>query len=314
MAAIIFGTVLVDFKPFSKYYINIMLILSIISLLVTYVAKPFVFSHNLIAQVEESNFVITNSVNNKFLNLGLGFAMLIEDYDRNFGIFTEPNFYQFYLIIAIILLLFTSDKMKLKEWVKIAILALTVYSTQSTTGIFMLIGVGVVIILNCILANKKNRKKLLLTTGTSVIVAILILSMPPVQNKISSAYRKVTTENDSSKSRFGSIEYTLKEFMTSPIIGNEISEILWYENDLTNTTLTIGAIYGIIPCLCLIYYNWKFAKQFKQKNLITICILFLTMLAYNSHFFLGVQSFWMILLLGFSNIGEEVVNEDTLDS
>ena len=313
IATIILQTLLVDFKCFKKYYINIMLVLAVASLLVTYVAKPFVFSHNLVSQLEESNLVVENSVNNKFLNLGLGFALLIENYNRNFGIFTEPNFYQFYLIMAIALVLLSKDKKKVSDWIKTIILVLTACTTQSTTGIIMLIGVGLVTLLSYILENRKNVKKVVLILATGIITTMILVAIPAIRENLVLAYEKITTTNDSSQSRFGSIRYTVDKFIKSPIIGNEISEILWYEDDLTNTTFTIAAIYGVVPFLYLIYCNWKLAKQFEKGKIITVCILGLTMLAYNSHMFLGVQSFWMILLLGFSNL-EEVTYENTLDS
>ena len=123
----------------------------------------------------------------------------------------------------------------------------------------------------------------------------------------------MTTKNDSSLSRFGSIEYTINNFVKSPIIGNKISDILLYENHLTNTTITIGAIYGIVPFICVIYFTLKFVMNFHVKKPIKFLILFVIILAYNSHVFIGVQSFWMLILLGFSDVKEKNY-ENTLDS
>lgn len=300
---IIISTMLIlitDFNQFKKYYINILLFLAIFSLLTTYVVKPLIFANNLENEILNSKFIVTNSVGYKFLNLFFGFALFDKEYDRNYGIFTEPSYYQFYLIMAIIMILFSKDK-KIKDWIKIVILMITVYTTKSAAGLIVLAFIIFTYILNYFINNKIERKKLFFLVSTFLIIVIILFAIPNVRDSISFIYNKLTTKNDSSLSRFGSIEYTINNFVKSPIIGNKISDILLYENHLTNTTITIGAIYGIVPFICVIYFTLKFVTKFKLKKPIKFLILFIIILAYNSHVFIGVQSFWMLILLGFSD-------------
>ena len=300
---IIISTMLIlitDFNQFKKYYINILLFLAIFSLLTTYVVKPLIFANNLENEILNSKFIVTNSVGYKFLNLFFGFALFDKEYDRNYGIFTEPSYYQFYLIMAIIMILFSKDK-KIKDWIKIVILMITVYTTKSAAGLIVLAFIIFTYILNYFINNKIERKKLFFLVSTFLIIVIILFAIPNVRDSISFIYNKLTTKNDSSLSRFGSIEYTINNFVKSPIIGNKISDILLYENHLTNTTITIGAIYGIVPFICVIYFTLKFVMNFNVKKPIKFLILFIIILAYNSHVFIGVQSFWMLILLGFSD-------------
>ncbi len=299
----------VDSKKIQKYYINIMFVIAIFSLITTYLIKPLIFIFRLENLIKDTCFIITNSSNYYFLNLGLGFALFDRSYDRNYGIFTEPSFFQFYLIISIVMLIFLKNKRKI-DWGKIVIFMLTVYTTKSAVGVIVLALVVATYVFKYIIDNRKDYKKICKILVCISIALVILLCIPNIRKNINFIYEKITIKNESSISRFGSIEYTVKNFISSPIIGNKISDILKYENDLTNTIFTIGAVYGIIPFLCVIYFTAKLSLKFKEKKIIAFCIFIIFMLASNSHLFIGIHSFWMILLLSYG----EVKNESTLDS
>ena len=299
----------VDFKKIQKYYINIMFVISIFSLITTYLIKPIIFKFGLENAIKNTCFVVTNPSNYYFLNLGLGFALLNKSYDRNYGIFNEPSFFQFYLIISIVMIAFLENKRNI-DWIKIIIFIFTLYTTKSAVGIIVLAFVIATYLLKYVIENKKDYKTIFKMLICIIIICSILLCIPKIRNNINIIYEKITTKNESSMSRFGSIEYTIRNFINSPIIGNKISDILQYEHDLTNTIFTIGAVYGIIPFLCVLYFTAKLALKFKEKKFISFCIFIIFMLASNSHLFIGIHSFWMIILLSFG----EVKNENTLDS
>lgn len=300
---------IMDRNRLIQCYIKILIFLSIFSILTTYIVKPIIFRLNLESQILNTNLIVKNSVNYNFLNLFFGFALFSKTYDRNYGIFTEPSFFQFYLIIAIIMVLFSKDKRKI-NWIKIGILAITVYTTKAAGGFVALALIVATYLLKYIIENRNNYKKICkMLIGISIII-IVLLHIPNINKSINFVYGKLTSQNASSISRFGSIEYTITKFLDSPIIGNKITDILHYENNLTNTIFSIGAIYGIIPFICVIYFMVKFTMKFKQNKIISFCIFIIIILSSNTHFFVGVQSFWMLILLG---LGEDK-NEDTLDS
>lgn len=298
----------IDYKKIQKYYINIIFILACFSLITTYIIKPLIFSLEIDNSMRSTNFIIKNSVGYEFLNLGLGFAVFNENYDRNYGVFTEPSFFQFYLIIAIIFLLF--EKNKRVDWLRILIYIITVYTTKSAAGYIAVACILGIYITKYFIENRKEYKKILKMLMVIMLLFILLLINPNIRRSIDFVYTKITVSNESSISRFGSVEFAVKKFINSPIIGNKIADILLYENDLTNTIFTIGAIYGVIPLLSVIYFILKFSNKFKQNNIITMGIFITIMLSSNSHLFIGIQSFWVLMLLGF---GEDK-NENTLDS
>ena len=298
---------IIDFKYLKKLYINLFLILAIISLLVTYVIKPILIDLNIESQLQNSGLVIINSAGYNFLNLGLGFAMFQEDYFRNYGIFTEPNFYQFYLIIAVIMLLFLKeDKMKKADYIKLSLIIITIISTFSTAAIITLLIIIIVKLLQLVVQYKKDKKKLLVIIVTCLVVCISLASIESVRDYIMQAYKKLTTSNDSSVSRFGSLDFTIDKTLQSPIFGNRISDILYYENLLTNTTFSMSAVYGIIPLIYSVYLTYRFARTNKKNSiLLTLAVSAIIILAYNSHLYIGVQSFWMILLSTVSLLKKE---------
>lgn len=302
-----------DFNQLKNYYINILLFLAIFSLLTTYVVKPLIFTCNLENEIMNSKLIVTNSVGYKFLNLFFGFALFNQEYDRNYGIFTEPSYYQFYLIIAIIMILFSKEK-KVKDWIKIAILSYTIYTTKSAAG-FVVFSITIcTYIINYFIINRRERKKLYFLVISFLVLIIVLMAITDVKDTMLFIYNKFTTKNDSSLSRFGSITYTINNFSKSPIIGNKISDILSYENHLTNTTIAIGAIYGVIPFICVIYFSWKFAKRFDLIKVIQFLIMCIIIMSYNSHVFIGVQSFWLIILLGVSKKNEDDCENNKLMS
>lgn len=308
---------IIEFNNFTNKYIKFMVILSVYSLIATYVIKPIIFANDWQDLIYKSKFIITNSANNNFFNLGLAFVFFDNNYTRNFGVFNEPSFYQFYLIIAIIFLLF-DDKQKNKKtynWLKISILTITVISTQSTAGYVVLLLLIIIYLLKIwLLSKKENKKKISIIVSCIIILLTIILLITGSLATIKSVIKKLFTSNPSSISRYGSVKFTLKKFCASPLWGNKLKGILEYKYMLTNTTLTLAAIYGFIPMLYSIYFVIEIVKKFELKQKIVIIgIILVMLLGMNSHLYIGVSSFWILILSGMMK-KEEGVNEYTLDS
>lgn len=307
---------LIKFKYFKKWYINIFFILSIYSIFTTYIAKTILIQFNIQEQLENIGIIVTNSSGYKFLNLGLGFALFQKDYIRNYGIFTEPSIYQFYLTIATVMILFFKDKRDRKDWIKLFIFIITMISTFSAATMVILACLFMLYIIKLLYNNRKNIKYVIIISSICVLSIIMLFSIKSTRNFISTTYKKITTINESSVSRYGSICFTIEKTIKSPIVGNRIAEITTYEGNITNTTFAISAIYGIITWSYSLYFTYKLASNNNKNNKIfSIAIMVIIMLSYNSHFYLGVQSFWLILLSPSNLFKEgEIKYEDTLDS
>lgn len=302
---------IIKFQTFKKIYINIFFVLAIFSIVTTYVFKPILIESNVQEQMEKVGLIVNNSSEYKFLNLGLGFALFQKNYIRNYGIFTEPNFYQFYIIIAMIMILFcNTEKLRRIEYVKLAVFIATLISTFSSAAFIGLVLIAITKLIDIIIRNKDDKRKVMLILVCILILCIVLANLECVRKIIYETYKKITTINESSESRFGSLKFTVEKIIESPLIGNDIAYIMGYKNFLTNTTFSFAAIYGIIQLLYITYFSYKFveANEIKQGWLkfIALCIV---VVSYNSHAYIGVQSFWMILLVTFNLIREEKRNE-----
>lgn len=307
---------LIDFEKFKEHYINIMFVLAIASLLVTYIAKPILIEMNIQEELEKYNLIVTNPCEYKFLNLGLGFAMFQKDYIRNYGIFSEPSYYQFYLTVAIVIILFLKEKKKKWDWIKLSVFIVTMFTTFSAAAIVVLAILAILYLTKLVYDNRKDKRKVIMILVICLVAIMALLAIKSVRNYIVMSYNKITTVNESSTSRYGSLRFTIEKTIKSPIIGNKLSEITTYKDSITNTTFAISAIYGIIPLFYSLYFTFKFASSNKKNSTkLSLVITAIIVLSYNSHFYIGIQSFWMILLSAnkLCKIGE-TNNENSLDS
>ena len=121
-----------EYKEFIKAFINIMIFISMYSLITTYLFKPLIIHTGI-------NFpTIINSVNNVFYNFIFSFALTAESYIRNFGFFREPGVYQVFIILALIFLTFVKN-IKIKSRKKIIytlIFTVTILSTFQLLELF----------------------------------------------------------------------------------------------------------------------------------------------------------------------------------
>lgn len=116
---------------YCNIYISIITTISIISLINYSVTFNFPNSVNFLAQhiqIGDTTFIVSPFYT-------WGFDSYI--YPRNAGPFWEPGAFQGFILIALIMLLYYKNMIKLYKW-KILILVLTLITTQSTTGYIIL--------------------------------------------------------------------------------------------------------------------------------------------------------------------------------
>ena len=235
-----------EYKEFIKAFINIMIFISMYSLITTYLFKPLIIHTGI-------NFpTIINSVNNVFYNFIFSFALTAESYIRNFGFFREPGVYQVFIILALIFLTFVKN-IKIKSRKKIIytlIFTVTILSTFSTTGIILLALFFTTYIVKLIRDGKMNRKVFIIIT-TITIICILILTLlyniiPSFRETLRFSIEKIFTPNESLSARQESIIVPLKLYLNSPIFGQKYIDVVEAIDHNTNTTINMFAIYGLL--------------------------------------------------------------------
>lgn len=155
-----------DKENFFNRFLNILLFISIISLIGWSISK-----------IDEYMLI-------KLLGKGYSFLGVRDNYfgriffvyqlgsSRNLGIFYEPGVYQILLTCSIYYILFYKDRLCIKNkkaTMSLIIFTITLLTTQSTTGY-----VGFIIIVAMYILNKSNNKEEIKLKKTFMIVAIII--------------------------------------------------------------------------------------------------------------------------------------------
>lgn len=284
-----------EYKEFIKVFINIMIFISMYSLITTYLFKPLIIHTGI-------NFpTIINSVNNVFYNFIFSFALTAESYIRNFGFFREPGVYQVFIILALIFLTFVKN-IKIKSRKKIIytlIFTVTILSTFSTTGIILLALFFTTYIVKLIRDGKMNRKVFIIIT-TITIICILILTLlyniiPSFRETLRFSIEKIFTPNESLSARQESIIVPLKLYLNSPIFGQKYIDVVEAIDHNTNTTINMFAIYGLLTGVIHIMLIYLLIKKMKQPKSVSALIFIIFIVAINTQFLIGNSVLWIVM-------------------
>lgn len=299
---------LIDFKKFKNIFIVIMMILCITSIINLHLMTPLLKSNALYLEFFESKFFVKNSMDVPFINFLTSFVVWLPNYNRNFSIFTEPSFFQFYILMATMFLMYSNYKFIYKI-IGIAIFGITMLTTVSTSGliIFTLLLISFVI---SYLKQIKSKKKTQIFVIALICTLFIVLKSNYFNVILDGIIYKLFVPNQSIDARTSSIKLAFDSFILHPIFGNNITRYL-STMDITNTLPSIYAIYGLNVGLIITYIFIKFANNLGKNIFDKIIILLALLLSTTSHIFLGVSSFWLIL---FSiSLGKDDSGENTLD-
>ena len=284
-----------EYKEFIKAFINIMIFISMYSLITTYLFKPLIIHTGI-------NFpTIINSVNNVFYNFIFSFALTAESYIRNFGFFREPGVYQVFIILALIFLTFVKN-IKIKSRKKIIytlIFTVTILSTFSTTGIILLALFFTTYIVKLIRDGTMDRKVFIIIT-TITIICILILTLlyniiPSFRETLRFSIEKIFTPNESLSARQESIIVPLKLYLNSPIFGQKYIDVVEAIDHNTNTTINMFAIYGLLTGVIHIMLIYLLIKKMKQPKSVSALIFIIFIVAINTQFLIGNSVLWIVM-------------------
>lgn len=294
-------------KSILKWFILIIAFLSLYSLLATYMIYPYLIKEVGLNNLSNNPLYFKNIEGIPFLNLFCSFPVVLPGYVRNFGIFTEPGFYQYYLILTIIILISTNIFSKKLKILLNIIVIITMISTFSAAGyICMIVFLLPVLIYKMITMSEsvlKNKKKLLLIILLSLLVIFLIIYLLKDSNNVISQMldmiiKKITSKNASSTTRLYSLKYTFQKVLEHPIFGNNFSSIIDSNVVITNTNISYTAIYGLISGILLVIMQYRLSSKISNTPIIVTMIFITLLLSANNHLFIGIHSFWLMLLMG----------------
>lgn len=199
-------------KKFFVYYSNIMFIISIISLLCFFV---LIFIPELIQSLGVTEYRVewsSSIIYSPFYTWGWW-----EFWTRNASMWTEPGFFQMFIVFAILMIVSHSKNIK-RPNLKLFILVITLLTTQSTIGylILMIIIFTYKDYFKNTVSNFRNREdsKLMMLIISITIIAIFvsILSSGIIQDKI-------FTENGSMMLRTNDFFKSIQIINENPLFG-----------------------------------------------------------------------------------------------
>lgn len=286
----------VDKTIFANNYIKIVLYLCISSLICQYIIMPFLVKTKIYYLLDNTKLYIQNSHGTPFLNFLVSFTIYSPDYIRNFSIFSEPSYFQFYLLFAFIILYFTNI-IKNKN-PKMIIILITMLSTFSASVFASFIFIGVIIFMDIYKIRYTILEQIKLCyLFVSSIFVLLYFKGGTFGYYIKYAISKFFTPNASLNARLNSFITMIRISFEKPLFGDVSNVVL--KNNIINTFPSLMAIYGIIPLLFLCYYFIKLVMSITNKNIFKfICVFIALFISCNMHIFIYVLSFWVIIFFG----------------
>lgn len=237
-----------------------------------------------------------------YISRGLFLYTLREiDRMRNVGIFTEPGIYQMVLNLGIFIILFMNQYVNCKNRkFKLALLIITLCTTQSTTGF---IGLSLMIIFYML--TKSKEKKIYSKQKIMLYICVLILLLLAdfqvrgeesilqiaIIDKLFSKGTISLVDNASSAARVGTILLTLLSIVKHPFgIGyTNLGVLLNTEKTgfVAAEILSFAAVWGIIPWIFVLWWIFSPLKRNMRKSEMILYILLYinTMLAQSNMFY-----------------------------
>ena len=215
---------------------------------------------------------------------------------RNYGPFSEPGKFQFYIILAFIFEVFFIDRKK--KYIRPFVYFITCLSTFSTTGIFLIF-----ILLFMHLWKCKNDKRMWFTLLSLFAATCLLLFVSNIDFSLlfDNAISKFTNGGDSFNSRYGSLIGNFYSFLEKPLFGwgydgflNNGAYFLNYTIDNTNTILSIFAIYGLSAGSIFLLLIFKFVGTLKINFMEKIIVFLVVFISTSNEYFVDSAILYLL--------------------
>ena len=289
----IFLSYFLDIRTAARYYVTILSVLSVYSVLCTYVLR--ILPDRGILSVP----VFVNSKGFSFYNFGL--AQVSIDYvsKRNFGIFREPGVYQFFLLLGLYLNNYRADWEKNRQlWTINLCLAFSMLTTFATGGV---IEMGLLAIF--LFFDKKwyrQRKARLAAYGLILLdiagAAWILLTKNSLYVEFMGMITKFGSE-ESGASRFDAIFTDLQIFLKHPLLGDTVKNVLHVVENNTTTTMVSYAMLGILGG-SLHVAGWAALSWDRERGVISnLFLLLILFMSFNTQNLSWNLIFWLFPML-----------------
>lgn len=292
-------------KLFFSSYVSAMTAVAIASLIITYIFPIF--------SLERFLPIVTNRMGIQFYFGILSFK--IKAYGsfelRNYGLFSEPAVYCFYLFIGV-LFSFNKDELELKDIAKIAIMSLTMITTFSPVGFAsaLVVYIGLVVY---VFMKKRNGATKLSVLMMGIVSVLIFLFNSSLRRGFVLMKQKATLSTGTGAGRMMSIIGNLLQGLKTPIFGGGLASIVEQSNKIGFNTSTTGASFlgfGLFFMVFVIYLQIKSVYSVipPKKLFLFICMAALFFFQINNHGLIQSDWFWIVTLIGVG--GFEICESD----
>ena len=288
----VFLTYFISFRELAKYYILILTVLGVYSIVAMWILRPLLIDTGMIAMP-----VFYNQMDVMFHNFFLSFVSDSYVKTRNFGIFREPGVYQYFIILALFLnnyaVKWNSNRI---YWVCNFALAATMLTTLATGGVAELGLLAVIVFFDKKLY--KDKRAWIIIGVCALVLCVLVAYIIMDQGNLywelySMVLGKFMPGEDSAFGRLDAIFTDLRFFLQNPLVGEELATVLHSVTDNTTSTLILYAGFGILGgtlnVLAWFALIWDKERKF-WVNLLLVPVMFLS---FNTQNLIADVFFWL---------------------
>ena len=282
-------------KLFFSSCASVITIVAIASLVITYVFPIF--------SLERFLPVVTNRLGVQFYFGLLSFK--IKSYGsfslRNFGLFSEPAVFCFYLFIGALFIM-SKEEWSFKDIICMAILALTMITTFSPIGLISSVMIYVILMFR-VFSKKKNGSEKFWVLIIAALGIALFFYNADFNKGLDFVLSKSSLSSGSGEGRFNSIIFNLLQGLKAPLFGGGLIAITEQAEVLGFNTSTTGASllgFGLPFMAFLIYLQIKSICSVlpPRRILLAVIMIVLFFLQINNHGLIQSDWFWIMSLLG----------------
>lgn len=288
----VFLTYFVSLREVAKYYVIILTVLGVYSILAMWVVRPLLIDTGILTVT-----MFTNQMDFPFYNLGLSFVSEWYVKTRNFGIFREPGVYQYFIILALFLNNYTVEWKSGKIfWICNFALAATMLTTLATGGVAELALLALVVFIDKKLY--KDKRAWLVIAVCAVILCALVAYIVMDQGNLywelySMVLGKFQPGEDSAMGRLDAIFADLNIFLHSPLVGENLSDVLYAATDNTTSTLILYAGFGILAGTLNVIAWLALIWQKERKLWVNLALIPVLFLSFNTQNLIADVFFWL---------------------
>lgn len=304
----VFLTYFLTLQEAAGYYVTMMFILSVLTLIAQFLLKPLVNMGFLPAFPFDNpggwhmyNFFVTFAVNK---NTEMVDAL------RTFGIFREPGMLQVFTFIAILLnnhIVVWKDSWKM--WAINAVLFLTLLITFATGGVVALAMYIVFLFFDKGLYKDKRLRILAIVVVVAgiIMIAIAIARGGTWAMELVWMIQKVFEKTDSYTTRVESVFMDAQIFLQHPLVGANMRDVMYSVPNNTATSPILFAVLGIGGG-CFHVLTWVALLWKKERHwALNLLLLLIAFMPFNTQNVIHDMFFWMFPVMALAERGIPLV-------